>query len=195
MLEFWGERCHCSNVFPWEVCGYQISFCPTYNNADSKKQSVCGWWACPLSRSTEEDDIMKVSSYVPLAELQPFIWFPKQLKSVIIRKDDVATIDMPSFQCFLSLCCCWHQILDLLVNNQTRKSFSLQSADLNFMLQFPGITHQEETPGKTQDSLEGLRLSTGLRMLRIPVGLEEEAGEREVWASQLGQLSHNPTLD
>ncbi|TWW61064.1 hypothetical protein D4764_05G0011540 [Takifugu flavidus] len=47
-----------------------------------------------------------------------------------------------------------------------------------------------ETPGKIQDTLERLCLSTGLG---IPLDeLEEVAGEREVWASLLRLLPPRP---
>jgi len=53
-----------------------------------------------------------------------------------------------------------------------------------------GTSKWEETPGKTQDTLEGLHLPAGLR---IPQNeLENVAGEREVWVSLLGLLPPRP---
>ncbi|KAI3362039.1 hypothetical protein L3Q82_012378 [Scortum barcoo] len=48
------------------------------------------------------------------------------------------------------------------------------------------MSHREEAPGKTQDTLERLCLSAGLGTPRVPPEeLEEVSGVREVWASLL----------
>jgi len=51
------------------------------------------------------------------------------------------------------------------------------------------MSHWEETPGKTQDTLERLCLSADLGTPRVPPEeLEEVAGDRDVWASLLKLL-------
>ncbi|KAI3369582.1 hypothetical protein L3Q82_024487 [Scortum barcoo] len=57
----------------------------------------------------------------------------------------------------------------------------------------PGMSHREEAPGKTQDTLERLCLSAGLGTPRGPLEeLEEVSGVREVWASLLRLLPPRP---
>ena len=48
----------------------------------------------------------------------------------------------------------------------------------------PGMSRWEETPGKTQDTLERLGI--------LPEELEEVSGVREVWVSLLRQLPPRP---
>ena len=50
----------------------------------------------------------------------------------------------------------------------------------------PGMSRQEETLRKTQDTLEWERLGI------LPEELEEVSGEREVWVSLLRQLPLRP---
>jgi len=66
-------------------------------------------------------------------------------------------------------------------------------SDASWMLPsevFPGTSNWEETPGKTQHTLEGLYLPAGLGTPRRE--LENIAGEREVWVSLLGRLPPRP---
>ncbi len=57
----------------------------------------------------------------------------------------------------------------------------------------PGAFHREETPGKTQDMLEGLCLPTGLGTpLYLPGGAGGRSREREVWTSLLRLLPPRP---
>ncbi|KAI3368383.1 hypothetical protein L3Q82_008085 [Scortum barcoo] len=59
------------------------------------------------------------------------------------------------------------------------------------------MSHREEAPGKTQDTLERLCLLAGLGTPRVPPEeLEEVSGVREVWASLLRLLPpHDPVPD
>ena len=58
---------------------------------------------------------------------------------------------------------------------------------------FPGTSSWEETPGKTQDTLEGLYLPADWEHLGVPQNeLESVAGEREAWVGLLGRLPPRP---